>query len=214
MTAPAANVSPYTSAAGAQGMSANHSYDTSTPWQGDGYSDSPIQAYASPPSVDADRLGLRAPVLAVPPPGNTEAWYARVNRDTAQRESVTDENSTGWTERKAGSGRGVVPRPKPGDTGEPRPTGSMSPNTYFFERPFDARMERQFNGVHFSMADHRRTFDIMGMAPVAHARNTFRIEPGPTDKDITEVPTDTNYAPQYASAPNVPVGGLERSWRL
>lgn len=195
-------------------MSPNHSYDDSLPWSGDGYSDSPIQAWSPRPSVDADRLDLRTRVDTYPNPQDPNGWYERNNADIARRESVTSQNSTGWSERKGGSGRAVAPRPNPSDTGEPRPTSSMGPNTYFFERPFDARIARRFTGEHFSMADHRRTFDIYGMAPVGRARNTYRIEPGPTDKDITDKPVNGNYAPQYAPAPDIPVSSLERSWRL
>lgn len=216
MPTPAAdpNAAPY-SAAGVAGMSNNHSYDTSTPWRGDGYADSPIGAYAPPPSVDPDRLDQRTRVQTYPSAHDVDGYYRRADADTAQRESVTAEVSTGWTERKSGSGYSeMAPRPLGKDTGEPRPTLAMSPNTYAFERPFDAKMERRFTGEHFSMADHRRTFEIYGMAPVARARNTYRIEPGPTDRDITDMPPDNAAKPQYAPAPDIPVSSVERNWRI
>lgn len=214
MAAPAANSDSPFSAAGVRGTSANHSYDTSLPWSDNGYSDSPIQAYADKPAHDPDRLDQRRRVQTYPSAHDVEGWYRRNDAETAQRESVVDAHSTGWTERKGGSGRPVAPRPLGSDTGEPRPTLAMGPNTYSFERPFDARMERQFNGEHFSMADHRRTFDIYGMAPAVRARNTYRIDPGPTDRDITDMPPQDNYRPQYAQAPDAPVSSVERSWRL
>lgn len=217
MTSPAADptASPY-SAAGGAGSAADHNYSKSVPWSDNGYSDSPIQAYADKPSTDADRLNLRTRVDSRANPANVEGWYNRNHADIARRESVTKEVSTGWAERKGGSGRAAAPRPLGKDTGEPRPTTAMGPNTYYFERPFDAGMARHFTGDHFSMADHRRTYEIYGMEPVAKVgRNTYRIEPGPTDLDITDMPTSTNYVPQYAQAPaDVPVSAIERSWRL
>lgn len=214
MTSPVADTSapPY-SAAGGAGMSRDHSYSVANPWNGDGYSDSPIQAYASPPSVDPDRLDNRTRVDSRANLRDVFGWWRRKDADTAKRESVTSEVSTGWAER-VNAPNAVVDRPKPSDTGNPRPTSSQGPNTYFFERPFDATMERQFNGAHFSMADHKRTFEIYGMAAPVRARNTYRIEPGPTDRDITDMPSDDNYVPQYAVTNDVPVSGIERSWRL
>lgn len=215
MTTPVAdpNAPPYAAGGTGVGMSPNHSYDTSTPWSGDGFSDSPVQAYASPPSVDPDRLETRTRVDSRPNLRDVFAWWRRKDADTAKRESVTRENAVGWTERTQHP-RSVADRPRPSDTGNPRPTGEMGPNTYFFERPFDATMERRFNGVHFSMADHRRTFEIYGMQPFSRARNTYRIEPGPTDKDITDMPTDQSFTPQYALSREVPYSTIERGWRI
>ena len=211
MTAPAAP-SPYTAGA-TPGTSPDHSYSTANPWSGDGYSDSPIGAYAPPPSVDPDRLELRTRVDSRANLRDVFGWWKRKNADVNQRESVTEQNAVGWTERKSAP-RGVADRPKPSATGEPRSTLSMSPGNYQFERPFDARIARTFDGQHFSMADHRRTYDIYGMAAPSRPRNTYRIEPGPTDRDITDMPTDANYSPQYAQAPDVPISAIERSWRL
>lgn len=75
-------------------------------------------------------------------------------------------------------------------------TMDMSPLTYLFERPFDQGAKglgrNQVNGSHFSMADHRRDYEILGMAPAPVSRNTYRTETPP--------PWDTNYydaVPQY-----------------
>lgn len=214
MTPAVVSDAPPYSAAGGPGMSDNHSYDTSVPWSDNGYVDSPVNAYATPPTEDPDRLDNRKRVDSRPNLADVFGWWRKKDADTAKRESVTSTTSIGWTERKGGSGRAVAPRPLGKDTGEPRPTMALGPNTYAFSRPFDATMERHFNGVHFSMADHRRTFEIYGMAPVSHARNTYRIEPGPTDRDITDMPQDASYTPQYAVTPDLPISSIERSWRL
>jgi len=143
VTAPAAP-SPYTAGA-TPGTSPDHSYSTANPWSGDGYSDSPIGAYAPPPSVDPDRLELRTRVDSRANLRDVFGWWKRKNADVNQRESVTEQNAVGWTERKSAP-RGVADRPKPSATGEPRSTLSMSPGNYQFERPFDARIARTFDG--------------------------------------------------------------------
>ena len=47
---------------------------------------------------------------------------------------------------------------------EPRITNRLSPHTFLFTRPFGQDTDRYFTGEHFSMADHRRTYPILGMA--------------------------------------------------
>lgn len=90
----------------------------------------------------------------------------------------------------------------------------MSPNTYSFVRPFDQTPERQFNGVHFSMADHRRDYEIGGMTPAYKPRNTYRIEPAPWDKDIVDMPPNVqpDISERIVSVDVPPT--TNRSWRL
>lgn len=93
---------------------------------------------------------------------------------------------------------------------ESRKTSDMAPTTYSYTRPFDQDKARQFNGNHFSMADHRRNYEIYGMQPVRNRRNTFRADPQPWDTDIVdEAPT---YTPQQARVMSVDLP-LRRSWR-
>jgi hypothetical protein len=84
--------------------------------------------------------------------------------------------------------------PRPGRPDEPRPTNRLSPHTYTFTRPFGQDTERWFSGDHFSMADHRRTYEIMGMAPPLYRRNTYRTDPVPWDIDRTDIPTPSGSA--------------------
>ncbi len=96
---------------------------------------------------------------------------------------------------------------------EPRPTNRMSPSTWTFTRPFDQHAARQLNGVHFSMADHRRSYAILGMEPVRRRRNTFRAEPAPWDSDLVDMPNDAGYGnlPGPVRAVEVPA---TRNFRL
>jgi hypothetical protein len=46
--------------------------------------------------------------------------------------------------------------------------------------------------MHFSMADHRRTYDVLGMAPVQSRRNTYRADPAPWDANVVDMPVDVS----------------------
>ena len=95
---------------------------------------------------------------------------------------------------------------------EPRWTQRLMPRTYFFWRPFETNLPKEgartFSGVHFSMADHRRNYDTLGMAPAKTRRNTYRLEPTPWDTNLVDVPD------VHTSAIPIPVVEGNRSWRL
>jgi hypothetical protein len=107
-----------------------------------------------------------------------------------------------------------APNPRSTPPPEPRITSRLSPNVYSFTRPFDTGYERQFNGTHFSMADHRREYEPVGMAPVHSARNTYRIEPTPWDTDIVDLPPQTDSVAPNGRIQSVEVPIGTRSWRL
>lgn len=76
------------------------------------------------------------------------------------------------------------PRRTPPDT--IRLTNLLSPHRYSFTREFDQRFEHHLTGQHFSMADHRRNYPILGMNPTPVRRNTYRIDPAPWDTNIVD----------------------------
>lgn len=110
----------------------------------------------------------------------------------------------------------AAPDPRRTPPVEPRLTQQMSPHRYVFTRPFDQHAARQFNGDHFSMADHRRTYPVMGMAPVGWKRNTYRADPTPWDTNIVDYPP--NAADEYRGAGGFITGDVpfraSRSGRL
>lgn len=143
-----------------------------------------------------------------------EEWWNRLDRDDAQRHTVEFQDADGWTELK-----GVAPgdkrwadNPRRTPPAEPRPTLSMAPSTYQFVRPFDQHSARYLNGTHFSMADHRRDYDILGMAPVRSLRNTYRLEPAPWDTDIVDTPPPAPPINARLQGTELPFG--PRSYRL
>lgn len=63
--------------------------------------------------------------------------------------------------------------------GPSRITELLQPTGYYSVRPFDHRTPDRFNGEHFSMATHKRTYDNYGMAPANPFRSTRREESVP-----------------------------------
>lgn len=180
----------------------------------------------------AQRIGA-IPVMqdypdATKPP---EVFYNRLDADDKVRHSVEEVKATGWDELKGVSEGDLrwAPNPRLKPPPEPRWTQKMGPRTYSFTRPFDqfnrtydnqppTGSARTFNGMHFSMADHKRNYDITnaaGAMPVRTGRNTYRIEPTPWDTDVVDVPAQ----PTYSAAPEARIRSVEvpagsRSMRL
>jgi hypothetical protein len=97
---------------------------------------------------------------------------------------------------------------------EPRWTNRLSPHNYIFTRPWAQETERYYTGDHFSMADHRRTYGIMGMNPPPYRRNTFRADPVPWDSDIVDRPSaQQSRTPGHIVAYDLPPMS-NSSWRL
>lgn len=123
-------------------------------------------------------------------------FYESRDKDDAARHRNETQDADGWTElknRKA-VGRNARETPPP----ETRPTERMAPRSYSFTRPFDQfnrnyadvqiGSSRHLNAMHFSMADHRRDYPILGMKPNHNRRNTYRLDPAPWDADVVDMP--------------------------
>lgn len=174
----------------------------------------PNNAFAVPgPSTDApyiDSFGWspspRISVLGTPDamrlqdfpvrtvrPGDSDApeqYYGPLDADDKQRHSVESVDADGIEILKDQLHRAADPRWNP--PAETRITEKLSPHRYSFTRPFDqggkGNGARSLNGMHFSMADHRREYEILGMQPHAARRNTYRVDPTPWDADMYDVP--------------------------
>lgn len=149
----------------------------------------------------------------VRPDGNAppEAFYGPIDAETRRRESVTHTDAVGWAESRSDYQPGPDPRWTPAND-RTRLTSDMSPSSYTFERPFDQYSKgngaREFNGMHFSMADHRRNYPIAGMESARTYRNTYRSSPTPWDADMYDQPENqqiqTSVTPSltYSPSPN------------
>jgi hypothetical protein len=81
-------------------------------------------------------------------------------------------------------------------------------------RPFAKDAAWLFDGSHFSMADNRRAYDILTMAPVPHRRNTYRVEPSPWDTDIVDMSgTDQSRPDERLIVPEIPLAATQRPYR-
>lgn len=146
---------------------------------------------------------------------NPWAWWQHFRADQDKRESVVEQDADGWTELKGSRSRAADPRwiPVP----ESRPTQQMAPRNYLFSRPFDQDVARRFTGAHMSLANNRRNYEILTMAPATQWRNTYRTEPTPWDTDIvddTVTPADNGHPQKRLQSPNIPPSMTTRSYRL
>jgi hypothetical protein len=196
---------------------------------------------------DAQRLGLVPTHDMRPNPARNPAeWWAdrRATVDHLRDSEGTLERGTPFAEDKSA---GAYPDPAKGGMRwalnprmtpppEPRWTTALAPRTWAFFRLFDqfnrthegdpaTGSARHLNGMHFSMADHRRNYDpnLLGMAPQrnpgAGTRNTYRLEPAPWDEDVVDMPPPATIGvQQQVRTQSVDVAynsmGTARSWRL
>lgn len=199
----------------------NSNYAAPSPDEENGTMDSPIGAWtialreAPGDTPDPMRTGRmvrrdRMPDPARPP----EDFYGRLDADDRARHSVETQDADGWEEFKGGSGKPAARNPREKPPAEPRPTSRLAPRSYSFTRP-EFGGPRDLTGVHFSMADHRRDYPILGMAPVREHRNTFRIQPTPFDMEMGDVPPNdpTDVPAGRIQAVAVPLSA-SRSFRL
>jgi hypothetical protein len=187
------------------------------------YVDSPVAAWGpslrSYPggSPDPHRTNTMQQYDAVPagnrPPEEFYSSRFGTFPDLRDRHKVEFQDADGYAVA-APTGHRTAPHPASIPPPEPRPTSRLAPRSYIFTRPFDQSPARHFNGWHFSMADHRRTYPILGMQTPGTRRNTYRADPPPWDQNIVDMPDIPSPA---AGAPiavyDIPPSG-NRGWRL
>lgn len=187
--------------------------------EGAPYIDNPAGGWAPP----VYRIPLQQDVTDMrtdPDSAPQETWRPR-DADKARRHSVEDQDADGWQEQKGY--KKWAPNPRSTPPPEDRPTMKMAPTRYSFTRPFDQMNRiygdaqvgsaRQLNGQHFSMADNKREYPILGMEPARRSRrNTFRLMPAPWDSNIVDLPPET--APMNGRIRSVEVPRENRTYRL
>lgn len=187
------------------------------------YHDSPVTAYA--PTLDNTAGATPDPMREMqmpvrdyrPNPRFAPTYFWTGPRgpyvDYMQRHGVEFLDADGIEANRPESRRQALD-PKRTPTEEPRWTNRLSPHNYVFTRPFGQDYERYFNGSHFSMADHRRTYPILGMNPPPFKRNTYRADPTPWDTDLIDQP---NPQPSYSQGRIVAYDlppMMNSAWRL
>lgn len=144
-----------------------------------------------------------------------EEFWEPKDAANAHRESFVQTMATGWSTLsgvRPGDQR-WAPNPRLNVPAEPRLTSRMGQNTWLQTRPFN-RGAWRFNGMHFSMADHRRKYDILGMRPAVKRRNTYRMEPAPWDVDIVDMPPADEQQIPGAILRSMDIPSVGRSMRL
>ena len=185
---------------------------------------SPTLDVSADGTPDSERLGQRPIIGFRGNPDRLPQYYRRLDADTARRSSVEKIDADGYQERKgtvAGDTR-FQPNPRSINVAESRPTQQMAPRSYLFWRPFGPgaggvpkASARHFTGEHFSMANHKRTSEIFGMAPRRSWRNTYRLTPEPWDEDIIDIPQDQDVSPDAVLvSPDAVSLDRGRSYRL
>lgn len=159
---------------------------------------------------DDIRIGLREP-----PPNDPNDFAYTTRRTSEQSERYShDKTAESWDvqHHKVPAGQ----NPMWDQERLPiRPSASRSPLGYLFQRPW--RIPRNIKDAlgedavaHFSMADHRRAYQIYGMAPRGGTGvNSFRLEPRPWDENLV-----TRSAPVPSGEPGKNIVGGTRNYRL
>lgn len=142
-------------------------------------------------------------------------FYERRDADVEQRNSVVDVRSNPLNEVSSiqPNESRFAPNPRSLAVNETRMTSRLIPSRWQFLRPFNQRFAHRFNSLHFSMADHRREYEILGMEPVTKRRNTQRLDPAPWDTDVTDVAAPVTSASARMQAVN-PLPTTNGGYRL
>ncbi len=135
--------------------------------------------------IDAGLWGDPKTPADNPDGGYSEGRWPR-GRERLVRGSVEHLDGDGWptpTEAPSTPNGGRIPPPAVRWTGQ-----SHAELDSFVVTETAQSVPHGLTGDHFSMADHRREYDILGMQPVRSSRNTYRVEPTPWDSDVVDRP--------------------------
>jgi hypothetical protein len=166
----------------------------------DGFAPTLHPDIADPPGTpDPIRTMRREPPVFTYEPTRSE----HRGLDFLKRLSVETAQSTGWDIQQYQDAVPFDParQPMPGSNPPSRPTAHMGQNTYLHLRGDFPERPPFRTGAHFSMADHKRRYLIMGQRPQDRMGvNTYRQEPTPWDSTLTSAPIDANQATVRASS--------------
>lgn len=196
-----------------------------------------LHSYASPPAghypsaqptpapTYATQLGIQFPDIPNqdrilvhwdrPPDGESpDRWYQDRDSDKAHRLKVEQVKGSPFSEIHSTSESAADPRWVP--VHPSRITNYLIPtNGYVYQRPYDQDVTHELNGVHFSMADNRRSYAVGGMNPVHRGRNTYRVDPPTLDATMVDLDNSYGYSPpsDIFVSPQA-TGSVGRSYRL
>lgn len=135
-------------------------------------------------------------------PRDTDIFHEIRDAEKAAREStVISRTLPDASGAGIGSESRFAPNPRSIPVPETRWTMRLNPVTGFI-RNMLARTPKRFSGGHFSMADHERNYDILGMEPQRSSRSTYRASAPEYGLSVVDMPAET------ASAPNATLRAL------
>ena len=172
--------------------------DGNAPYSSGGWS--PELAYSTTGTPDPIRVGQLPEIDFYANPSDSESFHEERSQDTSERESEVQKSTLPFaTHTTADSGARFAPNPRATPPAESRWTGRLSPVTSFIRNMLGGS-PKHFDGVHMSMADHVRTYEIHGMAPQRSSRSTYRLEAPDYGLSVVDLPPD----------PGQPVSGTIR----
>ena len=145
--------------------------------------------YGPDSTPDPTRLEMVEPKAYRQDSRSASLFWRLLGQDRSQRESVQHFVGTQQSEKGVYPGqKRFADRPGLRPSEELRVTAAMSPATGgLVVRPFTGKTPKRFNGMHSSLADHRRMdATIFGMRPAYRARSTFRLDPIPWGERVVD----------------------------
>ena len=147
---------------------------------------------------------------------NPQEWYDDRNIwAKQQRESIEHQVGVPWMDDTSKTGP-MADDPKWTPPTVNRPTAFLSPSSYRFTRPYGQDVEHELNGVHLSLADNRRAYNLSGNVGRTQGwNNSYRIDPVSNDAQVVfvgdSVANDVGTQIIYANSTNTT---SKRSYRL
>lgn len=182
----------YTDTVGSNGTDAAFYFPGKVPEMDDGY---------FPTIADEDAILVHYSR----PPGdqNPQEWYD--DKDTwskQQRDQLESQQAVpfGLDTSKTGP---MADNPNWTPPTVQRPSAFLSPSSYRFTRPYDQTSEHELNGVHLSLADNRRAYNLAGNVGRTQSwNNSYRLDPTSNDAQAVfvgdTVANDVGTAVMYA----------------
>lgn len=185
----------------------HHEYAVPSLEAGGPYNTSEGAAQDMRPRIEGTPDAQRVRVLPIPLYDDTA--YEGERKQRYAQENVGQDNQPEFKGIDGGHKR-FADKPEVRASAEPRWTAMEHPGSYSFERPFDQRYSHRFSGEHFSMADHRRQYEVLGMQPQTRfRRSTNYIEPQPWGTSVIDAAADVNLPVAQNVSPEVP---QTRTW--
>lgn len=161
--------------------------DADAPYSVGGWS--PELAYSTTGTPDPVRVGQLPEVDFYADATNAEAFHDKRSAETAERESTVTESTLPFPTATTEPGNRFAPNPRTVPPAESRWTQRLSPVTSWLRNMLGGA-PKQLNGNHFSMADHERTYEILGMTPQRSSRSTYRLEAPEFGLSIVDIPAE------------------------